>query len=104
MRFTLSLERPSNLRKLYGTLPDENHYRLWVEPASNGYNTVLRSQLLEKLDEMEEIRHRGTREHHVTFMKRCEAQRDVWFQEHLSQILGGAMPRKGGRPRATQTP
>lgn len=99
MRFTVSLEHKSSLRRLYGMLPDEEHYRLRVEPSTNGADTVLRSQLLEKLDEMEEIKHRGTREHHETFMKHCEASRDRWFQMWLTQVVSGAMPRKGCRAR-----
>lgn len=103
LRFTLSIEHTSNLRKLYGRLPDDEHYRLSVQPVGNGIRSILQSRIREKLDEIEEIRHIATRESHDTFLKCVEARSDRWFQGQLAYITRGVMPRKGGRPRAQST-
>jgi hypothetical protein len=103
-RFSLAVEFRGNLKRLYGCIPEEPRYRLRVGPASRDSSSIMQAQLLEKLDDMQEIRHRGTRQFHETMIRYFEAEKDKWFQARLQSLLAGTQPRKGGRPRAVRTP
>lgn len=98
--FMMYPEFRSKQRKLYGDVLEETRYRLRVEIGPFSLGALTRARLLEKLDEMEEIKRIGSREHHETIKKGSFARMDRWFQSHLVQLFGEALPRKGGRRRS----
>lgn len=99
LHFAIRPEFKSNLRKLYGDVPEQAVYRLRVRLESLSAEGLTRARLLEKLDEMEEIKRIGSTEHRETVSRCAAAQSDKWFQARLSDLVACALPRRGGRPR-----
>lgn len=100
LRFSMEEESRYRLKKLYGRLPEEPRYRVWIERSTADFSMWARAQLLEKQEEMEEIRYRWSEEHTAVFRRALMARDDARFMAHMDTIIGPTQPRKGGRPRA----
>lgn len=98
-KFSIEDEGRGRLKKLYGRIPAEPRYRVWIELAASDCSMWGRAQLLTKMEEMEEIRHRWSAEHTAQLHYAFKVREDVRFMAHMTAIIAPTMPRKGGRPR-----
>jgi hypothetical protein len=88
------------LKNLYGQIPEEPRYRLWIERSTFDFSMWGHAEMLEKLDELKEIKYRWSNEHTDVMHLAFRARDDERFQSHLVGIIQPTMPRKGGRPSA----
>ena len=86
--------READLRRRFGAVPVEQFYMLRIFPK--GRPSLLERQLLQKVQEMREIKWRASPEYREESMRALVAKSDPWFQEKLQLIIGPTKPRRRG--------